>query len=163
MEIIASKYERKATFVVLLILCVVMALVGAALVVASGYIVNYPEALTVWGFVQTITFLILGAAMVYSLVRFIRLPQDLITYENGVFAFPYGKSCRAEEITDVSYNSVNPGYRSVSYDFGFGQIKLRIGSQKITVKYVENPSGVANRIRELVREAKFSASSQINH
>ena len=162
MEVVAKKFNRKSTFIIVLIACIFMALVGVGLLVASGYIVNYPDALDIIGFVLILLGVILSALMIYALVVFIKLPEDLITFENGVFTFPKGVTCRAEEITDVSYDSANPSYKSVSYDFGFGQIKLRIGDKKVKIKYVSNPSEVAKRMKELVREAKFLASSQLN-
>lgn len=162
MEVIASKYKRKTRFILLLVFCIAMLAVGWVFLIVSNFVED-SFSMEILGYTLFALGVVLSAAMVFTIIRVAKLPQDLITYENGVFTFPGGKTCRVEDITDVSYNSVNPGFQSVSYDFGFGQIKLRVGSKKIKVMFVENPSGVAKRIRELVREAKFSASSQINN
>lgn len=161
MEVIAKKFNRKSTFIIVLVACVIMALAGVVLIGASAFVENYPDALIYMGFALVIIGVLLTGAMIYSLVVFLKLPEDLITYENGVFTFPKGVTCRAEEITDVDYDSANPGYQNVSFDFGFGQLKLRIGSKKLKVKYVGKISAVCARVKEIVREAKF-ASSQLN-
>lgn len=154
MQIIAEKYPRKRAFIVILLASVFLIVIGAGLLVASGMVVNFPDALDIIAF----ALIIIGAActgmMVFSLVRFLRLPQTLITYENGVLAFPKG-SCRADEVTSVDYKHANPSYKNVSYDFGFGMITVEAGGRKLKAYYVANPVEVYEKLRKIVGEAKL--------
>ena len=155
MEVIAKKYPRKRAFIFILLACILMAVVGAALLGAYAVMDDFPEALSYIGLALIILGVILTGLMIFSLVRFCRLPDDLITYENGVLTFPKGVQCRAEDVTSVDCDKANPSYKNVTYDFGFGKIKVIAGGKKITAWYAANPDAVVNRLREIAHEARL--------
>ncbi|MDE6613444.1 MAG: hypothetical protein K2K28_02700, partial [Clostridia bacterium] len=99
-EVIVEKYPRLRAFIVVLISSLFLVAVGAGLMVASSKVVNFPDALDY----IALGLIVIGVActgmMVFSIVRFCRLPKQLVTIENGVLTFPKG-SCLADEVTSV--------------------------------------------------------------
>ncbi len=156
MEVVAKKYPRKTSFIVILLACFLMFAVGLALLIAYIFINDMEDIYSYIGMALMILGFILTALMVFTLIRFCRLPENLITYENGVLTFPKGITLRPEEISSVDFTKANPAYQNVSYDFGFGLIKVEAGSKKIKAYYVANPEGAANRLREIINEARYS-------
>ncbi len=157
METVAKKFDRKSSFITVLAGCILLAVIGAALLIAYAVLDSFPDALSYIGLALIIIGAVLTGLMIFTLVRFCLLPDDLITYENGVLTFPKGISCRAEEVTDVKYYVANPSYKGLSYDFGFGQIRIGIGDKMIKVLYVAAPAKVYKRLEKIVYEAKLSA------
>ena len=155
MEVVAKKYPRKRAFIVILTACILMAVVGALFACAYAFLDGFTTPILVMGIVLLIIGVVLTGLMIFSLVRFCRLPENLITYENGILTFPNGEKYRAEEVTSVSCDKANPSYQNMTYDFGFGKIKVFIGSKKITAWYAASPDRVVNRLKQIVYEAKL--------
>lgn len=155
MEVIARRYPRKRQFITILIASASLILIGAGLLVASGMVVNFPDALDYIAFGLIVIGIACTGMMVFTLVRYCRLPEILISYENGVFTFPKGVQCRASEISDINYNEAKPYYKDVSYDFGFGLIKLTVNGKQIKVYYVAGAANACERLKTLVREDRL--------
>lgn len=155
METVAKKYPRKRAFIVILVACLLMVAIGAALFITYIFSDDMADVYSYVALALMILGVILTAMMIFSLVRFCRLPENLIIYENGVLTFPNGKSCRADEVTSINCNRANPSYKNVTYDFGFGLIKVSAGEIKFTAYYAADPEAVCARLHEIVREAKL--------
>ena len=147
MEIVAKKYPCKKQFAVILASSLVILLSGVGLFLA--YVMYMAMFLMLAGLICT-------ALMIFVLVRFNRLPSNLITYENGVLTFPKGITLRPEEITSLDFTVANAAYKSVSYNFGYGMIKAETRSGKIKVLYAADVQNAVNRLREIINEARYS-------
>ncbi len=155
MEIIAKRYPRLRAFIVILVASVMLIAIGAVLIALGAFIVNYPDALDIIGFVLILIGIACTVMMIISIVRFCRLPENLIMYENGELKFHNGFTCRPAEVTGLDCKKADPAYKNVKYDFGFGLITVFVGDKKIKVYYVAQPSDVYTRLKNLVAEAKL--------
>lgn len=155
MEVIAKRYPRLRAFIVILVASIMLIAIGVVLVALSAFIVNYPDALDIMGFVLILIGIACTVMMIISIVRFCRLPENLITYENGELKFHNGFTCRPAEVTGLDCKKADPAYKNIRYDFGFGLITVWVGEKKIKVYYVAAPSEVYDRLKNLVAEAKL--------
>ncbi len=154
MVVVAEKYPRKRAFIVILVASVMLIVIGFALACAGAFVDNYPDALDYIGLALILIGVACTVMMIITLVRYCRLPNELITYENGILTFPKG-SCRADEVDSVSCTETKPNYKSVSYDFGFGIVTAEVNGTKLKAYYAANPAETCEKLREIVREARL--------
>lgn len=151
MEVVAKKANMMPAYILIII-------VGLAFMVG----------LSVLGVINdTIGALVLGLAIggallamgIVFLVKFVKLPKELITYADGKFNFADGTSCTPDEITHVlikltrSYGVVNPT----------GGIVITINdSRKIEYKTVMKVKQAQQRMQEITNEYFARLAEQEN-
>ncbi len=137
-EIVAKKANLLPGYIVVAILSAVLIAGG----IAVGLVAGEPGAIVIGVAVGAI----LAVTAVVQILKFIKMPQALITYSDGKFHFPDGSSCLPEEISHILLKLTRGRYGSVA---STGGMVLTVNGRKIELKYISKVKEAEKRISEI--------------
>lgn len=155
MEIIAKKFNRKKSFIFILLASVLVLACGLALLIAAIINSSMDDVYMYLGIFFTAIGVFVTTLSLIALIRYSLLPDTLLTYENGVFTLPKGNKIETSKIQDVKYVTATPSYSGITYNMGFGRITIFAEGKKQNVNYVSDTANVYDRILEIVRVDKL--------
>ncbi len=146
MEVVALKFAKKKVFVLVFLASLALLLVGVGLLVAYALISTWDaDAVSYFA----VALIVIGVAVtglsLFGLIRYSRMPSELISYEEGVFTLYNGAKIAASEVTEVKFDS--------SF-LGFGSVTVVAGGKKYRVNYIGDTSAVYDKMLKIITDSR---------